>query len=159
MAQPEYAPKLSVLFICLGNICRSPLAEAAMRQHAQKLGLDVEIDSAGTGDWHIGHAPDPRAQDVAKRLGGIDISDLKARQVQRNDFDSFDQIIAMDPSNLRDLEALAPVGSRAKLSLLLDYLQGHEGQSVPDPYYGDAAGFDHVWRLVDSATELLAKSL
>jgi protein-tyrosine phosphatase len=148
----------SVLMVCLGNICRSPLAEAALRVHAERLGLELHIDSAGTGDWHVGHAPDPRAQAVAKRLGAIDISRLKARQVQLSDFASFDHILAMDQSNLHKLKALAPAGSPAKLSLLLDYLPGHQGQPVPDPYYGDTSGFETVWHLVNEATAAFAKS-
>ena len=149
----------SVLMVCLGNICRSPLAEGALRAHAARLQLDVEINSAGTGDWHIGHAPDLRAQEVAQRLGGIDISGQKARQLCADDFERFDHIIAMDATNLRDLRALAPEGLRSRLSLLLDHLPGQEGQPVPDPYYGDAAGFEHVWRLVDAAAERLAAKL
>jgi protein-tyrosine phosphatase len=127
----------SVLMVCLGNICRSPLAEAALRAAAEKDGLDIEVDSAGTGDWHIGHAPDPRAQAVAKRLGGLDISHLRARQVTADDFHRFDHILAMDEANMRNLRAMQPPGSRAKLSLLLDHLPGHEGRAVADPYYGE----------------------
>jgi protein-tyrosine phosphatase len=98
----------SVLMVCLGNICRSPLAEAALRQVAERDGLDLTVDSAGTGDWHIGHPPDRRAQDVAKRLGGIDISALRARQFALDDFYRFDHILAMDEANLSDLRAIQP---------------------------------------------------
>src|SRR3954470_21554035 len=94
---------VSVLFVCLGNICRSPLAEAAFRAEAERLGLDVEIDSAGTGDWHLGYPPDPRAVAVAGRAGA-DISHLRARQVTGDDFCRFDHIVALDSNNLRDLE-------------------------------------------------------
>lgn len=150
---------VSVLMVCLGNICRSPLAEAALRHHAERLGLELVIDSAGTGDWHAGHPPDPRARQVALRLGGIDIGGLRARQVQAADFHRFDHIVAMDHSNLRNLSALAPAGAVAQLSLLLDHLPGHEGLAVADPYYGDDAGFEACWRQVDAATGALAQIL
>jgi len=151
--------QLSVLMVCLGNICRSPLAEAALRHHADRLGLALEVDSAGTGDWHVGHPPDPRAQQAAKRLGGIDIGHLRARQVRHADFDRFDHIIAMDHANMRTIAALMPPGARATLSLLLDHLPGSEGQAVADPYYGDDAGFDACWHQVDAATRALAERL
>jgi protein-tyrosine phosphatase len=145
--------------VCLGNICRSPLAEGALQHHAVKLGLELHIDSAGTGDWHVGHPPDPRAQEVALRLGGIDISGLRARQVVADDFHRFDHIIAMDSSNLRNLHAIAPADGTAKLSLLLDHLPDAEGQSVADPYYGDIADFEACWRQVDAAALRLAETL
>jgi protein-tyrosine phosphatase len=150
---------VSVLMVCLGNICRSPLAEAALRHHAERLGLDLVIDSAGTGDWHAGHPPDPRARQVALRLGCIDIGGLRARQVQAADFHRFDHIVAMDHSNLRNLSALAPAGAVAQLSLLLDHLPGHEGLAVADPYYGNDAGFEACWSQVDAATGALAQML
>jgi protein-tyrosine phosphatase len=151
--------KMSVLMVCLGNICRSPLAEAALRAAAEWQGVDITVDSAGTGDWHIGHAPDPRARNIAQRLGGIDIGNLRARQVSKEDFDRFDHIVAMDDANLRHLLAMQPADAKAKLSLLLDYLPGHEGKSVADPYYGDDAGFETTWRQVSAASEALLKSL
>jgi protein-tyrosine phosphatase len=150
---------IRVLMVCLGNICRSPLAEAALRHHAAQLGVDIDVDSAGTGDWHIGHAPDPRAQEVAQRLGGIDISGLRARQVTPDDFNRFDHLLAMDASNLGNLEAMELAGARAKLSLLLDHLPGHEGRAVADPYYGDVSDFETCWREVEAATLALAKQL
>ena len=134
----------SVLFVCLGNICRSPLAEAALRAEAQRLGLDVEIDSAGTGDWHVGGPPDPRTVAVARR-NGIDISHLRARQVCPEDFFRFENIVALDAQNLADLRALQPAGSTARLSLLLDHVDGRAGEAVADPYYGDDAAFDVAW--------------
>ncbi len=150
---------VSVLMVCLGNICRSPLAEAALRHHATRLGLDVIVDSAGTGDWHVGHPPDRRAQEVVRRLGGIDISGFRARQVARNDFHRFDHIIAMDHDNHRTLLSLAPAEGVATLSLLLDHLPGHEGRPVLDPYFGDDADFERAWQLVDAATKQLIGSL
>ena len=152
-------PVQSVLMVCLGNICRSPLAEAALRHHAAQRGLDIVVDSAGTGDWHIGHPPDPRAQAVAKRLGGIDISGLHARQVGADDFYRFDYIIAMEEQNLRNLRAMAPADARVKLSLLLDHVPGRAGQAVADPYYGDDAGFEVTWRDVDGAAKALTEKL
>jgi len=150
--------RISVLFVCLGNICRSPLAEAAFRAEAERLGLDVHVDSAGTGDWHVGHPPDRRAQAVARR-NGVDIAHLRARQVMPDDFARFDHIVALDRENLRDLEAMKPDGARASLSLLLDHLPGREGEAVADPYYGDDSHFDTAWRDVAEAARALAERI
>jgi len=150
--------KPAVLFVCLGNICRSPLAEEAFRREAARIGLDAEVDSAGTGDWHIGRAPDPRAQAVAVR-NGANIAHLRARQVTPDDFRRFTHIIALDTQNLADLEALRPADGTASLSLLLDHLPGREGQAVADPYYGEDAGFDITWREVTEATAALAREI
>jgi protein-tyrosine phosphatase len=149
----------SVLMVCLGNICRSPLAEAALRAAAEREGVDIDVDSAGTGDWHIGHAPDLRARAIARRLGGLDIGNLRARQVSPEDFNRFDHIIAMDEANLCHLRAMQPAGTKAKLSLLLDYLPGQEGKSVADPYYGEDSGFETTWRQLTAATEQLLNRL
>ena len=149
----------SVLMVCLGNICRSPLAEAAFRQAADKSGFIINVDSAGTGNWHVGSAPDPRACAVALDHGGVDIGNLRARQIRKSDFYDFDLILAMDSSNLRDLEALRPERSSATLSLLLDYLPGQEGKSVADPYYGTYADFEVCWRQVQSATQYFLSML
>jgi protein-tyrosine phosphatase len=149
----------SVLMVCLGNICRSPLAEAALRQAADKSGFIINVDSAGTGDWHAGSAPDPRACAVALNQGGVDIGSLRARQIRTSDFYEFDLILAMDTSNLCDLEALRPEGSSAKLTLLSEYLPGQEGQSVADPYYGTYADFEACWLHVQSATQYLLTML
>jgi protein-tyrosine phosphatase len=134
----------AILLVCLGNICRSPLAEAALRQAAEEAGLEVEIDSAGTGDWHVGAPPDPRAQAVAQ-TNGLDISGLRGRQVERTDFERFDHVVALDRENLRVLERLRPEGARAQLSLLLDHVPGRAGEPVADPYFGDDAGFETTW--------------
>jgi len=148
----------SVLFVCLGNICRSPLAEAAFRAEADRLGLEVEVDSAGTGDWHIGHAPDHRAAAVAAR-NGIDISHLRARQVGPEDFRRFDHIVALDARNLRDLEKMRPHQAKARLSLLLDHVPGREGQAVADPYYGEERHFDEAWADAAEGARGLARKI
>lgn len=150
--------KPAVLFVCLGNICRSPLAEEAFRREAARIGLRVEVDSAGTGDWHVGRAPDPRAQAVAVRHGA-DISSLRARQVTPEDFHRFTHIIALDAQNFVDLKALRPADGAASLSLLLDHVPGREGQPVADPYYGEEAGFDVTWREVSEGAACLARKI
>ncbi len=147
----------SVLFVCLGNICRSPLAEAAMKAEAERLGLDIEIESAGTGGWHVGDPPDPRAQATARRHG-VDISGYRGRQVKAEDFRHFSHIVALDADNLANLKRLQPKDGTAALSLLLDHA-GRPGQSVADPYYGDNAGFEVTWREVSAGAAGLAKEL
>lgn len=148
----------SVLFVCLGNICRSPLAEAAFRREAQSAGLDIPVDSAGTGDWHVGKPPDPRARAEAMRHG-IDISHYRARQVSLRDFGRFSHILAADHQNLADLRAMAPPDCFAALSLLLDHVEGLEGQAVADPYFGEEDGFAETWRQVSLAAQALARKL
>lgn len=146
----------SVLFVCLGNICRSPLAEGAFRKVVEDLGTGerVLIDSAGTGGWHQGEAPDPRSIAVAAR-NGIDISAQRARQVVKADFSRFEHILAMDSSNLTNLRKLSPAEAPARLRLLLEA----EGMDVPDPYYGGPAGFETVFRMVMKGAEDLAAEL
>jgi protein-tyrosine phosphatase len=148
----------SVLFVCLGNICRSPLAEAAFRSEADRLGLDVEVDSAGIGDWHVGRPPDRRAVAVAAR-NKVDISGLRARQAGPADFERFDYIVALDTHNLRDLRRMQPPGARAELSLLLDHVAGREGQAVADPYHGGDDQFDVTWTDVVAGAEGLARRM
>lgn len=148
----------AVLFVCLGNICRSPLAEAAFRAEAARMGLAVEVDSAGTSDWHAGAPPDGRAQAVARRQG-IDISGYCGRQVAPSDFFRFSHIVALDADNLAALERLRPKDARAELSLLLDHVPGRRGQAVADPYYGDDSHFDVTWKDVAAGAAALARKL
>ena len=148
----------SVLFVCLGNICRSPLAEGALRAEARRLGLDLVVDSAGTGDWHAGEPPDRRAIAVARR-NGVDISALRARQVRVADFHRFHHVIALDHDNLSNLRKIVPPNAVAELSLLLDHVEGREGQAVADPWFGDEAGFDVTWAEVTAAARTLAARL
>ena len=149
-----------VLFVCLGNICRSPTAEGVLRhlaaQEAPQLAL--EIDSAGTADYHIGAAPDPRSRRAALKRG-IDIGALEARQVAADDFERFDLILAMDAENLRELRAMQPRNSRAALKLFLEYAPDLKLRDVPDPYYRDAAAFEEVLDLTTAAARGLLAAL
>lgn len=151
----------SVLFVCLGNICRSPLAEAALRVEAVAAGLAVTIDSAGTGGWHAGEPPDPRAIAEAARHG-VDISGYRARQVRHQDFQRFGHIFALDQQNLRDLRRIEPKGllgrSTARISLLMDIVPGREGTAVVDPYGGSAEDFAQTWEDVrDAARHIVVR--
>ncbi len=150
---------VKVLFVCLGNICRSPLAEGAFRHRALAAGLtegpagNVLADSAGTGSWHVGRPPDERSVAVA-RAHGIDISDQRARQVAAEDFDLFDYVVAMDRDNLANLKALCPEEHLGKLNLLLDFVPNPKFREVPDPYYfRDESGFDRVFSVIDEGVE------
>ncbi len=156
----------SILLVCLGNICRSPTAEEIFRQQAAIAGLDIKVDSAGTGDWHIGHAPDERAQRHAKS-NGYNISKLVARQVTTDDFYNFDLILAMDAQNLADLQAIKdsietgikdPVKSLARLALCSEEDPTYSGDDVPDPYQGDADAFDEVIERVESSAQAWIES-
>jgi protein-tyrosine phosphatase len=144
-----------VLFVCLGNICRSPTAEGTMRELVREAGLEaqIELDSAGTGSWHVGSAPDERAT-AAAALRGV-VLDGAARRVRTEDFDFYDLILAMDSANLRDLQGLAPDGDRrAKVRLLREFdpaSAGSDDLDVPDPYYGEGDGFERVLDLVQAA--------
>ena len=144
----------AILFLCLGNICRSPLAEGSARAAFADAGIDALLDSAGTGDWHVGHAPDRRAQAEARRRGA-DISGLRARQLRSEDFYRFDQILAADDANLREARALAPADATARLQLMLDLVPGRAGESVADPYYGDDDGFSVTWDDVSAVAAAL----
>ena len=151
---------VSVLFVCLGNICRSPTADVVFRQYVREAGLEekIRIDSAGTGDWHIGRAPDPRTQEAAARRG-YDMSSLRARQVSPADFYAFDVVLAMDNANLADLEAMRPSDASGILARFLDYATDSAEREVPDPYYGGNDGFDQVLDLVEDGARGLLASL
>jgi protein-tyrosine phosphatase len=142
-----------VLFVCLGNICRSPTAEGVLRHLAAQTAphLKIDIDSAGTADYHIGAPPDSRSQRAALRRG-IDLSGLRARQVTLDDFARFDLILAMDRDNLRELQAMKPADSRASLKLFLEYAPELNLRDVPDPYYRDAGAFEEVLDLTSAAS-------
>jgi len=146
----------SVLFVCLGNICRSPLAEAALRLEAARAGVAVTVGSAGTAGWHIGRPADPRARAVARRHGA-DIDAHRAEQVTAADFERHDHVVALDHANLAALTALRPRAARAELSLLLDHVEGREGEAVADPYYGSEAGFEVTWAEVTAGARGLLR--
>ncbi|HYI19791.1 MAG TPA: low molecular weight protein-tyrosine-phosphatase [Solirubrobacteraceae bacterium] len=153
---------IRLLFVCMGNICRSPTAEGVMRGLLSEEGLEdvVEVDSAGTGDWHVGDPPDRRAT-AAARARGI-VLDGAARQVARRDFADFDLILAADRRNLRDLRAVLPADARAKVHLLREFDPASAGApdlDVPDPYYGGGDGFEHVLDLVEAACRGLLEDL
>ena len=153
---PGKAVRASVLFVCMGNICRSPTAEAVLREQAKRAGvLDrLVIESAGIGDWHVGQPPDDRAIRHA-RCRGYDLEPLRARQVCRDDFARFDFILAMDLRNLRDLKAFMPPGYGGHVGLLLDFAPTLGLREVPDPYFGSAEGFETVLELTERACEAL----
>ncbi|HUE10530.1 MAG TPA: low molecular weight protein-tyrosine-phosphatase [Steroidobacteraceae bacterium] len=151
---------MRILLVCLGNICRSPTAEGVLRHllASEAPQLKVEIDSAGTGNYHAGEPPDQRTQRAAMRRG-IDLSSLRARQVVPADFARFDLILAMDHDNLRALEAQKPKASKARLGLFLDYAEHAGSREVPDPYCGDAGDFERVLDLVTLASRGLIADL
>ena len=144
---------IKVLFVCLGNICRSPTAEGVFRALVEREGLAdrIGIDSAGVGSWHIGQSPDRRAQAAAK-LRGIDLSSQRGRQVKAQDFERFDYVIAMDSDNHRDLGDLCPAGGEDRLHKLLQFAPQLGRADVPDPYYGGDNGFDIVLDLIEAAS-------
>ncbi|MFN2100882.1 low molecular weight protein-tyrosine-phosphatase [Altererythrobacter sp. MF3-039] len=148
----------SLLFVCLGNICRSPLAEAAFRLAAEEAGLEAYCDSAGTAAYHAGSGPDPRSIAVAA-LHGIDISGFVARQADRSDFENFTHILALDHENLRNLQAIAPGESEARVCLLMDMVPGREGAAVADPYYGGEENFADTWEDVSMAARAIVAQL
>ncbi len=142
---------MRLLMVCLGNICRSPLAEGAVRAHLDRHGLDwVEVDSAGTGGWHAGEPPDRRSIAVAASFG-VDIRAQRARKLVRADFTHFDWLLCADHSVLRDVRAAAPAEARERAVLLLDWAGQGTDAEIPDPYTGDAEDFRRVWTLVDAA--------
>jgi protein-tyrosine phosphatase len=150
---------VKVLFVCLGNICRSPTAEGVFRRYVEQAGLSekITIDSAGTADWHIGKAPDPRTQ-AAAAVRGYDLSTLRGRQAVPADFAEFDLILAMDNSNLSNLQAMQPADGKAELALYLPRF-GIRPDEVPDPYYGGEDGFELVLDMLEQASQVLLNEI
>ncbi len=148
---------VKVLMVCLGNICRSPLAEGILKS---KVDSDsVFVDSAGTGGWHVGELPDSRSIEAA-RLNGLNISDQKCRKFTKQDFNDFDWIYVMDKSNFDDVIAMAESeDERSKVIMILNEMEANSNQEVPDPYYGGNNGFQHVYELLDDACEQIVKRL
>jgi len=151
---------VKVLFVCLGNICRSPTADGIFRKLIADAGLDnqVQVDSAGTAGWHIGRAPDARTVAAAKNRG-YDLSVLRARQVSKADFAEFDYILAMDNANLSDLKQLKPVNYQGHLGLFLAFSEQSHYREVPDPYHGGSEGFELVLDLVEDAAQGLLNDI
>ncbi|MFV0477452.1 MAG: low molecular weight protein-tyrosine-phosphatase [Parahaliea sp.] len=147
---------MRILFVCLGNICRSPTAEGVFEAMVVEQGHSdwIKVDSCGTGDWHLGYPPDRRAQAVAIERG-YDLSLLRSRQIKAADFKKYHYILAMDDSNLADLEMMKPESFSGHLGLFLDYVPEVELQEVPDPYYGNNDGFSYVLDLVEQASAAL----
>ena len=147
------SPKLRVLLVCMGNICRSPTAEGVLRQRLEAAGLgrQVDVDSAGTGGWHAGEPPDARAQRHALKRG-YDLSKQRARRVVEADFEHFDLVLAMDEDNLAELRRLEPADARAEVRLFA-------GREVPDPYHGGAQGFENVLDLIEAASDALVAEM
>jgi protein-tyrosine phosphatase len=154
------ANKIRVLFVCMGNICRSPTAEAVFRHAVVEAGLNgmIECDSAGTHGYHIGAAPDQRAQQAALKRG-YDMSGLRGRKVGRKDFEQFDHVVAMDRDNLSLLAELCPAQHAHKLALFCDFHGNYAGREVPDPYYGGAQGFEQVLDLTEAVSVSLIARL
>ena len=148
---------MKILMVCLGNICRSPLAEGILKSKVNSE--KVFVDSAGTGAYHIGHLPDERSIEVAKKYG-IDITDQKARQISSDDFDVFDIIYAMDESNFNNILALSrSEKDKKKVKMILNESNPDKNLNVPDPYYGGNQGFENVYKLLDEACEIIASKL
>lgn len=151
---------IKILFVCMGNICRSPSAEGffinALKQSA--IAKNVSTDSAGTHGYHVGHSPDARAVETAKGFG-VDISYLRARKVSVSDFHEYDLIIAMDRDNLANLQRIQPVDSSARLKMMMEYHPEGRPEEVPDPYYGGMDGFTYMCELLVSATAGLLKDI
>lgn len=151
---------VKVLFVCMGNICRSPTAEGVFRQVVEQAGLrgQIEIDSAGTHDYHVDEEPDRRAQAAARRRG-VDLSRLRGRQATSLDFEHFDYVLAMDRENLAHLQSICPHGREPKLRLFLEFAPQRPEREVPDPYFGGEGGFERVLDMVEEASHGLLAHL
>lgn len=149
--------KIKILMVCLGNICRSPLAEGILKSKIDSN--NVYVDSAGTGHWHIGKKPDLRSIEVAKKHQ-LDITDQRGRQFSKQDFDDFDYIFVMDNSNKKDVLSIARNDSdKEKIHLMLNEIFPNENMDVPDPYYGGSEGFQNVYRMLDLSCDSIANRL
>ncbi|MBC3916696.1 low molecular weight phosphotyrosine protein phosphatase [Undibacterium sp. CY18W] len=148
----------AILFVCMGNICRSPSAEGVFRAQAEAAQLNLHIDSAGTHAYHIGEPPDPRSQDFAARRG-IDLSQQRARKLSADDFAKFDLLLAMDKDNLARMKVACPVAHQHKLKLMMDYASQSDSDVVPDPYYGGPDGFDLVLDYIEDASAGLVRAI
>lgn len=150
---------MKILMVCLGNICRSPMADGLMRKKVKDNNLDVVVDSAGTGDWHVGHQPDPRMMETAKR-NGVPIDELRGRQFKVEDFDEFDRIIVMDKSNFDNVRKLSrDEKDTQKIEMFLDLTHPGKDLEVPDPYFGGDEGFQDVFDMLDAGTDVILEEL
>jgi len=156
----KFSMHTKILFICMGNICRSPTAEGVVKEKLKAVGLDAQVltDSAGTHDYHVGNPPDRRAQEAAKKRG-YDLSGLRARQVNVRDFSEFDYVLAMDRDNHDMLMALCPEPLKQRVRLFLSFSRRYPDQEVPDPYYGGSQGFDQVLNMVEDAADGLIAAI
>lgn len=151
---------VKVLFVCMGNICRSPTAEGVFRAAVERAGLHdrIETDSAGTHAYHVGASPDERAQSAARRRG-VDLSSLRGRKATRVDFENFDYVLAMDRENYQNLLGICPPGRETRLRLFMEFAPQRPEREVPDPYYGGEAGFDRVLDMIEEAADGLLNHL
>ena len=149
----------SILFVCTGNICRSPTAEGLFRHRVNELGLNATYDSAGTHGYHVGEAPDYRSIEMAESKG-VNMDGLSARKLILGDFDSFDFLIAMDKGHERIMREFSPIMEhQERVKLLLDYHEDYQGMDVPDPYYGDMRGFEHTYNLIEKGIDAMIKEI
>ncbi|MEX1191786.1 MAG: low molecular weight protein-tyrosine-phosphatase [Brumimicrobium sp.] len=150
---------MKILMVCLGNICRSPMADGLLRKKIKEQGLNAEVDSAGTGDWHVGEAPDDRMRETGKKFG-VPIDELRGRQFKVADYDNFDRIYVMDQSNYKNVLALARnQEDRDKVELILNVSNPGKDLEVPDPYFGGDEGFKNIFKMLDEATDFIVEEI